>query len=147
MSSEALKTLHNCDENLKCFECGTINSSWACTEQCVCVCIDCAHALKSQCGDLVRIKSLLMASWTTEEIAKLQIGGNSRLKSLLLQYGIPKDILLIQKYTCRAVEYKKWDRIRENRNFGTQPWVRSYFVRISLLPWNIRQSPKILRTV
>ena len=82
-----------------------MNSSWACTEHCIFICIDCAHTLKSQCGDVMLIKSLSMASWSSEEIAKLGHGGNLRLKSLMMQFGVPKELSAHQRYTCKAVEY------------------------------------------
>ena len=53
----------------------------------------------------MNIKSISLASWTQEEIVKLQHGGNLRLKSLLIQYGIPKDIALQHKYKSKALEY------------------------------------------
>jgi Putative GTPase activating protein for Arf len=105
MSVELLRSIHNTHDNLKCFECERNSSSWACTENCIFLCIDCAHALKSECGSVVMIKSLSMASWSSEDLVVLQCGGNLRLKSLLIQYAIPKNIKLGQKYTCRALEY------------------------------------------
>lgn len=107
MSIESLQSIHSFEENLHCIECDNASSSWACTEHCIFICIDCAHTLKSQCGDLMKIKSLGMASWSSEEIAKLQHGGNSRFKAFLIQFGVPKSVPARQKYSCNAVRYYK----------------------------------------
>ena len=62
MSIEMLRSFHTSEDNLRCFECGCNNSSWACTEHCIFLCIDCAHSLKSRCGDVMHIKSISLAS-------------------------------------------------------------------------------------
>ena len=107
MSIESLRSIHKSEDNFKCFECGFKNSTWACTELCIFLCIDCAHSIKTQCGDIVMIKSLSMASWSSEEIEKLRNGGNLRLRSLMIQYGISKTLSIQEKYACKAVEYYK----------------------------------------
>lgn len=107
MSIELLRSIHNSEDNFKCFECGYKNSSWACTEFCIFLCIDCAHQIKSQCSDQVMIKSLQMAGWTEDEVHKLQNGGNHRLRCLMTQYNIPKTFTLAQKYSCQAAQYYK----------------------------------------
>jgi hypothetical protein len=105
MSAESLYEIQNSQENFMCFECGYKNSGWACLEHSIFLCIDCAHQLKSQCSNLVLIKSLQMPGWTSEEISKLQIGGNQRLRSLFLQYNLPRNYTTEQKYSCQAALY------------------------------------------
>jgi hypothetical protein len=104
MSIELLRSIHRSEENFMCFECGYKNSSWACTELCIFLCVDCAHMLKEQAAE-VAIKSLTMAEWTREDVAKLRNGGNLRLRSLLIQYGITKNTSARSKYASKAVEY------------------------------------------
>lgn len=105
MSTEMLRSIHNSQDNIKCFECSDKKSSWACTELCIFLCIDCAHKLKSECPEVFMIKSISMAAWSDQEIEKLSNGGNLRLRSLLGQYQIDNLSSLQYKYCCRAVDY------------------------------------------
>ena len=107
MSVELLRSIHNSQDNSQCFECNRKKSSWACTELCVFLCIDCAHKVKSECSEIFLIKSLSMATWSAEEIEKLSNGGNLRLRSLLGQYRVYSEQSLPHEYCNRAVEYYK----------------------------------------
>lgn len=81
--NKELKTLAEDTNNTKCFDCGTPSSDWANVSYSIFICIDCAGAHRSHGVKVSRVKSIFIDKWSEDNVYKMKIGGNLRLKKYM----------------------------------------------------------------
>ena len=92
--------------NCNCFDCGAEHPQWAAIRHGVFVCVRCAAHLRGLGVTLSIIRSVMLDSWTENEVQCMLKGGNAALTEVLEEAGVPADLPVREKYrTGTAIAY------------------------------------------
>ncbi len=91
--------------NRKCFDCTQENPEWVSVNNAIFLCKDCQLKHRSYGVSISYIRSLELDNWKEEQLALLKLGGNERLKELMLTYNITSSVDRAQLYYSKLFDY------------------------------------------
>lgn len=94
--------------NSRCADCSGVEADWASLGYGVLICLECAGHHRSLGVHLTMVKSVSMDAWSEEEIRKLLLGGNARLKEYIDEHrdGIDFSSLRAKYLSARLLYYR-----------------------------------------
>lgn len=91
--------------NRKCFDCQETNPEWVSVNNAIFLCKECQVKHRSYGVSISYIRSLELDIWKDEQIAMLKLGGNERLKELMLTYNVKSNTDKYALYTSKLFDY------------------------------------------
>ncbi|XP_051129925.1 ADP-ribosylation factor GTPase-activating protein AGD10-like [Andrographis paniculata] len=91
-------------ENKMCFDCYSKNPTWASITYGIFLCIDCSAVHRSLGVHVSFVRSILLDSWTPEQLKIMVHGGNNRAQYFFKQHGWSDGGKIESKYTSRAAD-------------------------------------------
>jgi hypothetical protein len=93
--------------NLMCFECSSKMPQWASVNMGIYICLECSGIHRGLGVHLSFVRSLTMDKWDDLQLARMELGGNGKLKRWFKQRGLPADMPISQRYcTPAAATYR-----------------------------------------
>ena len=97
--------LMNIEDNKKCFDCQTENLIFVSVNNAIFLC-ETYYKIHKRLGENIsKVKSLTSDELTPEEIALLKIGGNTRYRDFIKEYGIKEEYNKVYKYHLKLADY------------------------------------------
>eukprot|EP00747_Dinoflagellata_sp_TGD_P218340 gnl/TRDRNA2_/TRDRNA2_90612_c0_seq2.p1 gnl/TRDRNA2_/TRDRNA2_90612_c0~~gnl/TRDRNA2_/TRDRNA2_90612_c0_seq2.p1 ORF type:complete len:209 (+),score=26.75 gnl/TRDRNA2_/TRDRNA2_90612_c0_seq2:160-786(+) len=90
--------------NRRCIDCNRFGATWASISYGCYFCLDCSGRHRSLGTHISFVRSIAMDKWKDEQLQRMRVGGNQRLRSFLEQYGL-ENAATEEKYQTRACEY------------------------------------------
>lgn len=94
------KSLMKQGANKKCFDCPTLNPTWASIPHGVYVCLDCSGHHRNLGVHLSFIRSTDMDTWTWQQLRQMQVGGNAKAGAYFKKNGVNNEDIK-SKYDSR----------------------------------------------
>lgn len=91
--------------NKRCFDCNIDNPDWISVNNSVFLCKECQLKHRSYGVSVSLIRSIELDKWKDEQIAIVRLGGNERLKDLMLTYNIKSNIDKYLLYNSKLLDY------------------------------------------
>lgn len=90
-------------ENKTCFDCMAKNPTWASSRFGVFICLDCSGSHRQLGTHVTFVRSVLMDSWTVQNLAYMTHGGNAKARAFFKEHGWRDSRgFLAEKYTGRV---------------------------------------------
>ena len=94
--------LRNLPGNNICVDCDARGPQWASVSLGVFMCLECSGRHRALGVHLSFVRSVSMDAWTEKQINMMRNGGNDKFNDFLLQYDIPKNTPIANKYNRPA---------------------------------------------
>lgn len=94
--------------NNRCADCGMMkNPQWASVSFGTLFCLECSGAHRSLGVHISFVRSLVMDSWTDQQLSIMKVGGNDAYAKYLIEHGISSSAPIRQKYENSSAQFYK----------------------------------------
>lgn len=102
-TARRLKAIKARPGNSRCVECGAHNPSWASVSYGIFICLECSGVHRSLGVHLSFVRSVSMDRWKPEELEKMEVGGNQKLKDFFAAHDdVSPGMSMQEKYNTRS---------------------------------------------
>lgn len=88
----------------RCVDCGSPSPQWASVSFGVLMCLECSGRHRGLGVHISFVRSVLMDSWSDDQIQRMRVGGNSSLLQWLAEHNIARSMAIAQKYHLPELE-------------------------------------------
>lgn len=93
--------------NDKCVDCGATNPQWASVKFGTLFCLECSGKRRGLGVQIDFVRSVMLDSWTQDQLAIMKIGGNNKFLSYFEKYGVAEGSTIAEKYNSDAAQQYK----------------------------------------
>ncbi|CAD7954789.1 unnamed protein product [Amoebophrya sp. A25] len=92
-------------ENTRCVDCGCAHPQWASVNLGCYFCLLCSGQHRGLGVHISFVRSITMDTWSDKQKASMKLGGNARLKRVLLEHGVNPESKISEKYGTKGAEW------------------------------------------